>query len=113
MGQIQHVSVSKWTSYFLFVECIYIYAVIPCPNLPPLPNGMIIYSVGGSTDNRLVGSTATHSCDSGYRLVGVSVRTCGSESTWSGSAPACQRKWNGLCTIYLLNVVLTIYRYLF
>ncbi|XP_064386166.1 uncharacterized protein LOC135334779 [Halichondria panicea] len=63
-----------------------------CPNLTRLPNGMITYSAGGSTNNRRVGSTAAHSCDSGYRLDGEVMRTCRSGGTWSGSAPVCEQR---------------------
>ncbi|XP_064386387.1 sushi, von Willebrand factor type A, EGF and pentraxin domain-containing protein 1-like [Halichondria panicea] len=69
-----------------------------CPDLPSrsLANGMIFYSAGGPTNNRPVGSTATHSCDNGYRLVGEAMRTCRSGGTWSGSAPVCQRTCSDL-----------------
>ncbi len=63
-----------------------------CSDLPsPLTNGMIFYS-NETLDDRPVGTTATHSCNNGYRLVGVSVRTCGTDGEWSGSAPVCQSK---------------------
>ncbi|XP_064386390.1 sushi, von Willebrand factor type A, EGF and pentraxin domain-containing protein 1-like [Halichondria panicea] len=59
-------------------------------NLPTISNGGILY-VGGSPNNRPVGATATYSCFGGYTLVGVSVRTCGSDGEWSSSpAPVCQ-----------------------
>ena len=60
---------------------------IPCSdNLPAPTNGGITYT-GGSTDNRPVGATAEYSCFGPYTLVGVSVRTCGSDGEWS-STPA-------------------------
>ncbi len=61
-------------------------------NLPTIPNGDITYA-GGSTNNRPVNATATYSCITGYTLVGVSVRTCGSDGEWSSTtAPVCQSK---------------------
>ncbi|XP_064386873.1 sushi, von Willebrand factor type A, EGF and pentraxin domain-containing protein 1-like [Halichondria panicea] len=64
---------------------------ITCSDLlPTLTNGVISYS-DGSTGIRPVGTTATYSCTNGYRLVGEAMRTCGSEGTWSGSAPVCQQ----------------------
>ncbi len=60
-------------------------------NLPAPTNGAITYA-GGSTNNRPVGATASYSCFGGYTLVGVSVRTCGSDGVWSGSASVCQSK---------------------
>ncbi len=61
-------------------------------NLPILTNGGITYG-GGSTNNRPVGATAEYSCFGNYTLVGVSVRTCGSDGEWSSTtAPVCQCK---------------------
>ncbi len=61
-----------------------------CSDLTAPTNGVISYSDGGSTDDRQVDSTATHSCDSGYRLVGEVVRTCGVGGSWNGTTPTCQ-----------------------
>ena len=36
-----------------------------------------------------VGGRATYSCNSGFRLVGSSTRTCLSDGSWSGSQPTC------------------------
>ncbi len=74
---------------YYFVKCTYFSTGI-CSDLPSLTNGMISYNADGGI--RLVDSTATHSCDNGYALAGVSVRTCGSDGEWSGSAPVCQSK---------------------
>ncbi len=61
-------------------------------NLPTISNGGITYVVG-STNNRPVGATATYTCFGPYTLVGVSVRTCGSDGEWSSTpAPVCQSK---------------------
>ncbi|XP_064386392.1 uncharacterized protein LOC135334947 [Halichondria panicea] len=58
-------------------------------NIPAISNGAITYT-SGSTNNRPV---ATYSCFNPYTLVGVSVRTCGSDGEWSSSpAPVCQSK---------------------
>ncbi|XP_064388562.1 E-selectin-like isoform X3 [Halichondria panicea] len=59
-------------------------------NLPLISNGGITY-VGGSTDNRPVGTMAIYSCFGDNRLVGVAVRTCQSNGTWSSTtAPVCE-----------------------
>ncbi|XP_064386164.1 uncharacterized protein LOC135334777 [Halichondria panicea] len=60
-------------------------------NLPNLLNGAITYD-GGSIDSRPVDTVATHTCNPGYTLSGVSstTRTCGSDGMWSGFAPDCQ-----------------------
>ena len=75
---------------------------VTCSDLPSLTNGDIDYG-GGSTNSRSVDTVATYTCDTGYTLTGGSTRTCVSGG-WSGSAPTCQSKWNGLCTVYLLSV---------
>ena len=70
--------------------------------LPTISNGGITYA-GGSTDNRPVGATATYNCNGPYTLVGVSVRTCGSDGEWSSTpAPVCLSKdWLSviMCTL--------------
>ena len=35
------------------------------------------------------GSTAIYSCNTGFELVGTSVRTCLPDGDWSGTQPAC------------------------
>ena len=63
----------------------YSYPTVLCRSLS-LTNGMISYS-----DPTLgVGSVATHSCDTGYTLIGGSTRTCQSDGTWSGSEITCE-----------------------
>ena len=42
------------------------------------------------SSNTLYNSTATYSCEDGYSLVGVPVRTCLSSGNWSGDTPSCQ-----------------------
>ncbi len=105
VSQLQLVKVSKETLYRLFVECIISHTEIPCPDLPSLPNGVINYSVGGSPDNRPVNSEAMHTCSNGYTLTGSATRICVIGGIWSGSAPTCLRKWNGLCTVCLSSPI--------
>ncbi len=89
----------------VYVECIPVPIVI-CTDLISLANGNINYGGAGSTDNRPVGTVATHTCNPGFSLDrGDTTRTCRSDGVWSGSAPTCQRKWNGLCTVCLLSVL--------
>ena len=42
-----------------------------------------------SVTSRGVGGNATYTCNSGFRLVGTSTRTCLSDGSWSGSQPTC------------------------
>lgn len=59
--------------------------VISCEQLVSPLNGQV--SVSG--DNR-PGSVATYSCNQGFDLEGSSVRTCGSDGSYSGQAPVCR-----------------------
>ena len=59
---------------------------IMCPELPAIDNGMVSWT-GLSP-----GDIATYTCDPGFILVGVSTRNCGSDGTWSGEEPTCERK---------------------
>ncbi len=74
-----------------------------CPDLTLPGNGMISYNMG-TFSPRPVDTVATYTCTTGYTLNGGSTRTCGSDGVWSGFAPDCQRKWNGLYTVCLLSV---------
>ena len=60
-----------------------------------LTNGAIVYA-SDTTAPYDFGTTATHSCNSGYSLVGVEVRTCGGDGSsvtggWDSSEPTCER----------------------
>ena len=56
-----------------------------CPaDLTAPTNGAV--TVSGVT----TGDTAVYSCEDGYVLVGDMIRTCMSNSEWSGEAPVCQ-----------------------
>ena len=100
MGQLQCVSIlNKYLLNVMFTISG------PCSDLPPLMNGGITYT-GGLADSRPINTIATFTCDNGYTLTGGSTtRTCGSDGVWSGFAPRCQHKWNGLCTVCLLSVL--------
>ena len=55
------------------------------------------------------GTTATHTCNSGYSLVGVEIRTCGGDGTstigeWNLSEPSCERKLILSTTLVLLTL---------
>ena len=39
---------------------------------------------------RQLNTVATYTCTNGYTLSGDTIRTCGSDGGWSGSAPTCQ-----------------------
>ena len=65
--------------------------VIECPALTDVTNGAIVY-VSDMTAPYDIGTTATHSCNSGYSLVGDEIRICGTNGEWDLSEPSCERK---------------------
>ena len=62
-------------------------AAVDCGTLSDPTNGQVDHTSGTT-----VGQTATYSCNTGYNLVGDSIRTCQAEGIWSGSASTCQGK---------------------
>ncbi len=66
---------------FSFIHCL----GIRCEQLADPANGR----VGISGDNT-PGSVATYSCNQGFRLEGVTVRSCDSDGTYGGEAPVCR-----------------------
>ncbi len=58
--------------------------VIDCGQLRDIANGRV--DLTGTT----VGSRATYSCASGYKLVGDATRTCQGSGAWSGREPFCK-----------------------
>ncbi len=62
-----------------------------CPELPPLLNGAITYGLDFTPDFD-IGTLATHSCDLGFRRVGVQTRVCLLSMEWSDEPPVCERK---------------------
>ena len=59
--------------------------VVDCGTLNITTNGHVI-DTAGTTFRQ----TATYSCNTGYNLVGDSIRTCQADGMWSGSEPTCQ-----------------------
>ena len=56
-------------------------AVITCPELSRLDNGVIDYSSGGGAIGFPFGTVATHSCDEGFYMFGRDTRVCNSNGT--------------------------------
>ena len=57
--------------------------VIDCGYLSNPEKGRVVLS------GTICGSTASYSCNEGYRLVGDAARSCLTDASWSGSAPVC------------------------
>ncbi|XP_064393132.1 uncharacterized protein LOC135340597 isoform X2 [Halichondria panicea] len=73
-------------------------------NFPDIANGSITYT-GGSTNNRSVGATASYACFLPYTLVGVPVRTCGSDGKWSSTTtPVCEMTCSDLPSLTNGNI---------
>ena len=69
-------------------------AVVLCPILTGLDNGRITTVFPPLASSAVVGSEAVHECNTGYYLVGNSIRNCTSDGlstvgTWDGSPPIC------------------------
>ena len=71
--------------------CYLFSTAIECPALADLTNGAIAYA-SDTTAPYDIGTTATHSCISGYSLMGTETRTCGTTGEWDLSEPSCERK---------------------
>ena len=56
-----------------------------CGSLPDPTNGTVTLTAGAS-----LGQNVTYSCNTGYNLVGDSIRTCQATGNWSGNEPTCQ-----------------------
>ena len=56
-----------------------------CGTLTDPANGNVSHTAGTT-----FGQTATYSCNTGYNLVGGSIRMCQATGVWSGNAPICQ-----------------------
>ena len=66
--------------------CSFPIVAVQCRSLNNPKDGSV--SLSGTT----VGSTATYTCNDGFRLQGQSTRTCQTNGQWSRRAPTCQRK---------------------
>ena len=59
--------------------------VVDCGTLNTTTNGQVSHP-NGTTFRQ----TATYNCNTGYNLVGDSIRMCEADGMWSGSEPTCQ-----------------------
>ncbi len=61
-----------------------------CPDLEPVTNGIVTYSVDMVAPFRDVGTVATYSCEEGFGLIGLESRECLEGGVWSGETPTCE-----------------------
>ena len=59
-----------------------------CPQLRNISNGKV--EVNGYVEE----SVAIYECNKGYQLLGVCIRICYENSTWSGTEPICESKYD-------------------
>ena len=77
-------------NYISFISYHTFKHLVTCPNLPGPANGQVAES--GSTPH----FTAKYTCNTGYRLVGDSPRTCQDNGQWSGTTPTCEPSKYGI-----------------
>ena len=71
--------------FTLVIKSIFLIdSVVTCQTLRQPSNGLITSS--GSS----VGSIATYTCNTGFRLKGSPLRLCTQSRAWSGTAPTCE-----------------------
>ena len=76
-----------WPMVLVLDFYVFLHYVALCPALTNPDNGMVMW------DTLAPGGVATYICDPGFILVGDSTRICGSDGTWSGMAPTCEREF--------------------
>ncbi len=76
-----------------------------CSSLSPIANGLITYE-SDTTDPFNFGTTATYSCNDGFRLGGNTVRTCVGSELWDGTEPECLGMYVPI--IYVLPVPMAL-----
>ena len=81
-----------------------------CPRELTLTNGIVAYIP--TTGDLVPGSTATHRCDPGYVLVGVSVRNCQADGTWSGVPPTCEPIGKKICVTSMIYKLTPLYTFI-
>ena len=70
-----------------------------CPELPDPSNGTV--EVSGLT----VGSTASYTCDDGFKLSENMLRMCETGGVWSGSEPLCESGTYSISCVYIDGII--------
>ena len=66
---------------YVFLIC----TAVDCGTLANPNNGQVSHTSGTT-----FGQVATYSCNTGYNLMGGTIRMCQATREWFGSAPTCQ-----------------------
>ena len=64
----------------------FLFKDVDCGMPEDITNGTV------TTSSTVYNSNATYTCDPGYVLVGLAVRVCEADGSWSNAAPACERR---------------------
>ena len=78
---------------------VFHYYVVMCPELPDPPNGAVMVS------GLSVGSTASYTCDDGFKLSENILRMCETGGVWSGSEPLCELGKHSISCMYIYTDV--------
>ena len=79
-------TMSPWSWLYLWLVIFWFLSVVDCLNLTDPSNGQVLLS---TTTFR---SIATYSCEEGYILIGIPMRECQSNGSWSEEEPSCESK---------------------
>ena len=79
---LSEISIEKHTHL-----CIFFFFALSCPSLSSPANGNVVLSSG-----LVMGSTATYTCNNGYKATYTTTRYCQADGQWSGGEPSCIRK---------------------
>ena len=71
---------------FIYLALYKFATAVECSTLSNPSNGRV------NQQGDRPGDRARYTCNSGYELVGQSIRTCQNNGEWSGDAPICQSK---------------------
>ena len=78
------------------------YKPIQCPALPPPPFGQV------NTGGHGLYNTSRYSCNGGYELEGVNLRTCTANGKWNGTEPICKEAPRSPAVIIALSILVIV-----
>ena len=84
-----------WYILYYFINHRKYLHVVLCAGLS-LQNGQVRYNQASMNGQYPVGTTASFSCGSGYKLRGQNSRSCQATGTWTQTTPECERSKRNL-----------------
>jgi len=79
--------------------------VITCTPLVDSPNNGEIECLLGDDGQPNPGDTCSYTCNAGFVIDGITVRTCQNDATWSGTEPTCRQ---GVVSVFYLTVCVSM-----